>query len=218
MKTKEKILSAALRLFNEYGLDAVTLRQIASEIGISQGNLNYHFPKKEAIVEALYQQLVAKISIDFSQFEDTNITLAVLFAVGKKTLLALYDYRFIMLDFVRVMKQHPNIQQHFKELNVLRQQQYAQLFQVLEQEQLMQPEAFPKQYDYLKIQFSILGDYWIASAEVLRDDLSEEAKIDYYLKILISSLYPNLTRQGKKEFLKLLRTIEVKVHEDETAL
>ena len=209
MKTKEKILSAALRLFNEYGLDAVTLRQIASEIGISQGNLNYHFPKKEDIVEALYQQLVAKINVDFSQFEDTNITLAVLFAVGKRTLLALYDYRFIMLDFVRVMKQHPNIQQHFKELNVLRQQQYAQLFQVLEQEQLMQPEAFPKQYDYLKIQFSILGDYWIASAEVLRDDLSEEAKIDYYLKILISSLYSNLTRQGKKEFLKLLQTIEV---------
>ena len=209
MKTKEKILSAALRLFNDYGLDAVTLRQIASEIGISQGNLNYHFPKKEDIVEALYQQLVAKINVDFSQFEDTNITLEVLLAVGKRTLLALYDYRFIMLDFVRVMKQHPSIQQHFKELNVLRQQQYAQLFQALEQQQLMQPEAFPEQYDYLKIQFSILGDYWIASAEVLRNDLSKEAKIAYYLKILISSLYPNLTRQGKKEFLKLLQTIEV---------
>ena len=209
MKTKEKILSAALRLFNEYGLDAVTLRQIASEIGISQGNLNYHFPKKKDIVEALYQQLVAKINVDFSQFEDTNITLEVLFAAGKRTLLALYDYRFIMLDFVRVMKQHPSIQQHFKELNVLRQQQYGQLFQALEQQQLMQPEAFPEQYDYLKIQFSILGDYWIASAEVLRDDLSKEAKIAYYLKILISSLYPNLTRQGKKEFLKLLQTIKV---------
>ena len=209
MKTKDKILSAALGLFNEYGLDAVTLRQIASEVGISQGNLNYHFPKKEDIVEALYQQLVTRINVDFDQLEKTNPTLEVLFTLGKKTLLALYDYRFIMLDFVRLMKQHPGVQQHFKALNALRRQQYAQMFQALEQQQLMLPEEFPEQYDHLMIQFSILGDYWISSAEILRDDLSTEAKISYYLKILVSSLYPNLTHRGKQEFLRLLQNMEI---------
>ena len=41
--TKQKIVHASIKLFNENGVANVRLQQIADEIGISVGNLAYHF-------------------------------------------------------------------------------------------------------------------------------------------------------------------------------
>jgi len=44
--TAERILDAGRRLFNEKGYAATTQTEIAAAVGISQGNLTYHFPTK----------------------------------------------------------------------------------------------------------------------------------------------------------------------------
>lgn len=44
--TAERIAEAALRQFNRKGYASTTLTEIAREVGISQGNLTYHFPTK----------------------------------------------------------------------------------------------------------------------------------------------------------------------------
>ena len=55
--TKQRILEAAVFLFNREGVANVRLQQIADETGISVGNLAYHFKNKEAIVSAVYEYL-----------------------------------------------------------------------------------------------------------------------------------------------------------------
>lgn len=44
--TPERIADAALRRFNRNGYASTTLSEIANDVGISQGNLTYHFPAK----------------------------------------------------------------------------------------------------------------------------------------------------------------------------
>ena len=44
---KQRICETAVRLFNEQGYEAVSLRQIATEAGTTIGNLTYHFTHKE---------------------------------------------------------------------------------------------------------------------------------------------------------------------------
>ncbi|MEM9055710.1 MAG: helix-turn-helix domain-containing protein, partial [Pseudomonadota bacterium] len=44
--TPDRILEASRRLFNAKGYAATSLSEIATAIGISQGNLTYHFPAK----------------------------------------------------------------------------------------------------------------------------------------------------------------------------
>lgn len=52
---KQDILNTALQLFNENGYRNTSMRSISDNLGISIGNLTYHFHKKEDILIALLQ-------------------------------------------------------------------------------------------------------------------------------------------------------------------
>lgn len=59
MKTRDKIIETAIQLFNEQGTKGVTTNHIAAAIGISLGNLYYHFRNKEDIIRAIFEQMDA---------------------------------------------------------------------------------------------------------------------------------------------------------------
>jgi len=54
--TRDRILEASLVLFNEHGIAAVSTHRIAAELGISPGNLHYHFKSKEQILSWLFRR------------------------------------------------------------------------------------------------------------------------------------------------------------------
>ena len=51
--TKELIRKTARELFNARGYRAVSMRNIADALDISVGNLTYHYPQKELLMEAI---------------------------------------------------------------------------------------------------------------------------------------------------------------------
>lgn len=50
---RELILAAALRLFAEQGIDAVSIRAVNREAGLGPASVHYHFGTKEALVDAV---------------------------------------------------------------------------------------------------------------------------------------------------------------------
>jgi AcrR family transcriptional regulator len=56
-RTKSRILEAAIGLFNDKGTRSVTTNHIAAAMGISPGNLYYHFRNKEEIIRAIFAQM-----------------------------------------------------------------------------------------------------------------------------------------------------------------
>lgn len=60
MKKKEKILMTALNLFNDKGSGNISTNHIAKELGISPGNLYYHFSNKEEIIRALFDMMISE--------------------------------------------------------------------------------------------------------------------------------------------------------------
>ncbi|SFN07379.1 TetR/AcrR family transcriptional regulator [Variovorax sp. OV329] len=53
-RTAQRILEASLDLFNRFGEPNVPTTLIAAELGISPGNLYYHYPAKDELVNRLY--------------------------------------------------------------------------------------------------------------------------------------------------------------------
>jgi AcrR family transcriptional regulator len=59
--TRTRIQDVALRLFNENGYEATSLREIADEVGVTKAALYYHFKTKEEIVTSLIDDRLDKI-------------------------------------------------------------------------------------------------------------------------------------------------------------
>ncbi|MBI0377462.1 TetR/AcrR family transcriptional regulator, partial [Streptomyces albiflaviniger] len=61
MGNRERIVLEGLRLFNEDGFDAVSTNHISKKLGISPGNLYYHFRNKEEIAFELYSRMTDEV-------------------------------------------------------------------------------------------------------------------------------------------------------------
>lgn len=58
--TRSHLLSTALGIFREHGLEATTMRELAAAAGTSLGAAYYYFPGKEAIIQAYYDDVQAE--------------------------------------------------------------------------------------------------------------------------------------------------------------
>lgn len=55
-RTAERILETTLELFNRFGEPNVSTTLISAELGISPGNLYYHYPAKDELINALFER------------------------------------------------------------------------------------------------------------------------------------------------------------------
>jgi len=59
--TKEKIFDASLDLFSQKGFDAVSVREIAREVGIRESSIYNHYKNKEAILDAIMEYFMSEL-------------------------------------------------------------------------------------------------------------------------------------------------------------
>lgn len=62
-----ELLHAAARVVERQGSAQLTLEAVAAEAGVSKGGLLYHFPSKQALVEAMVDRLVDEFSADIER-------------------------------------------------------------------------------------------------------------------------------------------------------
>ena len=198
--TKDKIRETALHLFNEQGLSETALRDIASSLQISPGNLTYHYRHKEDLIEALYFELVEKLDVQLRMNANAEDMLEWVIRVNAHFMRLLYAYRFFLRDLYLIMGAYGSIRTHYQELQQRRTREFLQIFDLLIEQGLMRPPEFEQEYERLYERMNILGDNWINAMKLLNSRLDNP--VVYYSGLLLESLYPYLTKTGKTRLLE----------------
>ncbi len=195
--TKENILESALRLFNEAGVAQVSLRNIAADMGISLGNLTYHFKKREEIIDALYLQLVEKLDQAMQKEINQSNLLQLLFELPSVSLISFYEYRFLMLDFVYISRNHAMIRDHYKKLMEERAVRFENIVQELISGQLIREGVIENEYVYLFKNLRIVSDFWLSATMIDKDNKLMKKDIAEGAHQLRSMIFPYLTAKGR---------------------
>jgi AcrR family transcriptional regulator len=112
-RTRERIVESSLLMFNRLGEPNVTTADIADEMGISPGNLYYHFRNKDEIVGELFAALERRLDALLDprvngvvDVEDLWFFLHLLFET-------MWEYRFLYRDLDEILSRSRKLSTRF---------------------------------------------------------------------------------------------------------
>ncbi len=195
--TKERIISTALRVFNENGVTKTTTRKIAEEMEITHGNLTYHYLKKSQIIEVLYEQMFAEMEAHMQPLAKTSLQFL------QNTLQFYYQfqyrYRFFFLDIVEITRLYPTIAQRHLVTQQKREQEACQLLDLLVQEGLLIPPKTDQDHRHLAHLIWFINNFWMGQQWVFGQKPSPK-DAQATSRMIWQLLMPYFTEKAWKEY------------------
>ncbi|KAA3606250.1 MAG: TetR/AcrR family transcriptional regulator [Calditrichaeota bacterium] len=202
MKTKEKIILKSIEMFNSKGISKVTIRHIANELGISHGNLGYHFKSKGLIVSEIYNRMVEEINNLVLPPNSESLTLNHYNILLLQVLNFQKKYIFFYLDLIEIFRLFPEIAKKHEKTYTLRIAQNQKLFQNFIEQNLIKPESQTGTYNRVIHTTWMLINFWISQQWVFQTE-SPVLQTHFTLRQLWDLLIPHLTEKGKIEYQNL---------------
>ena len=114
-RTAERILEVTLGLFNRFGEPNVSTTLISAELNISPGNLYYHYPAKDELINALFDRFERPLNEllgagdDVRDVEDAWFFMHTLFEL-------IWQYRFLYRDLNDLLSKNRRLETHFQSI------------------------------------------------------------------------------------------------------
>ena len=112
-RTAERILEVTLELFNRFGEPNVSTTLISAELNISPGNLYYHYPAKDELINSLFDRYERSLnellnaSDGVRDVEDAWFYMHTLFEL-------IWQYRFLYRDLNDLLSKNRRLETHFQ--------------------------------------------------------------------------------------------------------
>ena len=112
-RTAERILEITLDLFNRFGEPNVSTTLISAELSISPGNLYYHYPAKDELINSLFDRYehalneLLNASDGVRNVEDAWFFMHTLFEL-------IWQYRFLYRDLNDLLSKNRRLETHFQ--------------------------------------------------------------------------------------------------------
>ncbi|MDP2132691.1 MAG: TetR/AcrR family transcriptional regulator [Sulfuritalea sp.] len=159
-RTRERILETSLTLFNEFGEPNVTTQLISDEMGISPGNLYYHFHNKDEIIESLFADFERGIEETLTapvrrppNVEDIWLFLHLLFE-------GIWKYRFLYRDINDLLSRNRVLETHFKRIVAHKVRTAVLICRGLVATGDM--KASPAEIQALAVNMTVVATYWLS--------------------------------------------------------
>ena len=112
-RTRERIVETSLAMFNRLGEPNVTTADIADEMGISPGNLYYHFSNKDEIIGELFAALERRLDALLGPRSGGIVNVEDLWLFLHLWFEAMWDYRFFYRDLDEILSRSRKLTTHF---------------------------------------------------------------------------------------------------------
>ena len=112
-RTAERILEVTLELFNRFGEPNVSTTLISAELRISPGNLYYHYPAKDELINTLFDRFerglneLLPAAAEVDNVEDAWLFLHMLFEL-------VWKHRFLYRDLNDLLSKNRRLETHFQ--------------------------------------------------------------------------------------------------------
>lgn len=124
MSRKEDILEEARKLFNEKGTQSSTTNHIAKAMGISPGNLHYHYKNREEIVRLLYIQMRKETTPPADKLPKS---IAALREHEKLVIKIRWEYRFFFKEMLSLFARDPELEELYIKDNIAHRRRIRQV-------------------------------------------------------------------------------------------
>ena len=206
MKTKDKIIATAIDLFNIHGTKAISTNHIAKEMGISPGNLYYHFRSKNDIIRSISDnfsnELGSALKIQLDTISDFSSNLTSLF---NRFFKIQQSYQFLFLEGVHLTRKDIRLLDNYTKLRSLIKKGYHELLSNLVKIKIMKRQSLNIIDDLLDAQWIIMW-YWI-NHTILDRNTYDDFQIKKGIKLSFSIIKPQLTSIGKVAFDRALKVL-----------
>ncbi|MDA3945300.1 MAG: TetR family transcriptional regulator [Helicobacteraceae bacterium] len=191
MSTKQRILDTALELFNTTNTQAATTNHIAKAMGISVGNLHYHYKNREEIIFRLYEQMLTENTL---LVEDLPKNIVELFEHQKLVSKILWKYRFFYRELLFLLSRDPELKTRYIKDNIAHRQRIRIGF-----ENLAQNGDLNVPYDNILEQLTdtimLVLSFWNPMLETLGKEIDENGFEEATTHIR-GAMRPYLTEQA----------------------
>jgi AcrR family transcriptional regulator len=210
MKTRERILQAALELFNEEGETNVSTVDIANQVDISPGNLYYHFKGKDALIAALYDAFEEEMRIVLTapvdrplRAEDNWLYFYIVFE-------EIFDFRFFYRNLTDLLTRYPHLNTRFQDLLERKQETSSSMLNNLTGHGVL--DMRPTEIEQVSTRLTMLLTYWLNFEAVRHPGASGPDIIHGGVFHVLSHIAPYFSG-GREVFTDVISTL----YEDQMA-
>lgn len=158
-RTAQRILEAALDLFNRFGEPNVSTTLVAAELGISPGNLYYHYPAKDELINRLYDDYQAELDALLHASEDVHDVEDAWFFIHSLFEL-IWHHRFLYRDLNDLLSKNRHLETRFQ--RVLQQKALAVQALLAGLRRAGHLDIDSRQVDALSHSMVVVLTYWLS--------------------------------------------------------
>jgi len=190
MSRKEAILETARELFNETGTQSSSTNHIAKAMGISPGNLHYHYKNREEIVRLLYIKMrkETKLSVD-----ELPKSIATLHEHEKILTEIQWKYRFFFKEMLSLFARDSELEDLYIKDNIAHRRRIRQVMNnlIINEELTITDE---EDIDFLVDSISISWQFYSSFLHTIGQELNANS-VQKVIKYTTAAMKPYLTKK-----------------------